>query len=61
MIVMNVMLDLANPELSWMQVCNHGKVSRGVKPIIVDGSILEGTLVPTFGHGGVHSIEVKLG
>jgi cellobiose phosphorylase len=44
-----------------IRVSNPEGVSKGVKSIAVDGSPIEGTLVPVFSDGSVHKVEVMLG
>lgn len=42
-------------------VKNPDNISNGVKSILVDGNIIEGLIVPEFGDGKVHTVEVIMG
>jgi cellobiose phosphorylase len=42
-------------------VKNPGHVSRGIRRITVDGREITGTIVPVFGDGATHAVEVELG
>lgn len=42
-------------------VKNPGHVNSGVTSLRVDGAPFEGTVVPAFGDGGTHTVEVVLG
>ncbi len=40
---------------------NPNHVSKGVSSVIVDGKCIEGNVLPVFGDGKVHSVEVVMG
>ena len=40
---------------------NPNHVSTGVKTLVVDGKSVEGNVIPVFGDGLVHEVEVELG
>jgi cellobiose phosphorylase len=42
-------------------VQNPEHVSKGVKSMVVDGGVITGNVVPLFGDGQVHRVEVILG
>jgi cellobiose phosphorylase len=42
-------------------VINPGHVSKGVVSVTVDGEPLEGNMVPIFGSGTSHTVEVLMG
>ena len=44
-----------------IEVKNPAKVSKGVKTLVVDGKTIAGNIVPIFGDGKVHKVEVVLG
>jgi cellobiose phosphorylase len=44
-----------------IEVKNPGHVCKGVKSVKVDGGGIEGNIVPPFGDGKVHQIEVIMG
>ncbi len=44
-----------------ISVKNPGNVSKGVQSVLVDGKALEGNLLPVFGDGQTHQVEVILG
>jgi cellobiose phosphorylase len=44
-----------------IEVRNPHHVSRGVKSLTVDGRTLEGNLIPAFGDGQAHSVEIVMG
>jgi cellobiose phosphorylase len=44
-----------------ISVSNPRRVSKGVARMIVDGAAREGNLVPIFGDGAIHHVEVELG
>jgi cellobiose phosphorylase len=44
-----------------IEVKNPEHVNKGVKNITVDGKDLEGSIVPPFGDGKVHTVEVQMG
>ena len=44
-----------------IEVTNPHHVSKGIKSLAVDGRALEGALVPAFGDGRVHRVEIVMG
>ncbi len=40
---------------------NPNHVSKGVSSVIVDGNVIEGNVLPVFGDGKVHAVEVVMG
>lgn len=44
-----------------IRVKNQNHVNRGVKSVVVDGSAIEGNLLPLFRKGSKHKVEVMLG
>lgn len=44
-----------------IEVRNPHHVNRGIQSITVDGAPLDGNLIPVFGDGGTHIVEVTMG
>jgi cellobiose phosphorylase len=44
-----------------IEVKNPNKVSKGVKTLTVDGKVIPGNVIPIFGDGKEHKVEVVLG
>lgn len=44
-----------------INVTNPKRVCRGVVSILLDGEALQGTLIPAFGDGALHSVDVIMG
>jgi len=49
----------------WKAVCrievkNPRYVSKGVRSVKVDGQAIEGNVIPVFGDGGTHRVEVSM-
>jgi len=44
-----------------IEVVNPNHVSKGVKTIKVDGKIIEQKILPVFGDGSAHKIEIEMG
>ncbi|HBE09329.1 MAG TPA: glycosyl transferase, partial [Lachnospiraceae bacterium] len=40
---------------------NPNHVNKGVKSLTVDGKAVDGNVIPVFGDGAVHKVEVVLG
>jgi cellobiose phosphorylase len=44
-----------------IEIRNPQHVCRGVKEVTVDGKKIEGNVLPVFGDGKTHAVEVVLG
>lgn len=44
-----------------IRVTNPAHISKGVAAVTVDGAALSGSLLPLFGDGAVHPVEVRMG
>ncbi|HYE81506.1 MAG TPA: glycosyl transferase [Clostridia bacterium] len=44
-----------------IQVRNPEGISKGIKQVMLDGRIFKGDIIPSFGDGKLHSIEVLMG
>ncbi|KUO72043.1 MAG: hypothetical protein APF77_18265, partial [Clostridia bacterium BRH_c25] len=44
-----------------IQVRNPEGISKGIKQVILDGQVFKGDIIPSFGDGKLHSIEILMG
>jgi cellobiose phosphorylase len=44
-----------------IKVSNPDHINKGVKSVLVDGNAIEGNIIPAFGDGKTHSVEVVMG
>ena len=44
-----------------IKVSNPDHINKGVKSVLVDGNAIEGNVIPAFGDGKTHSVEVVMG
>ena len=44
-----------------IKVTNPNHICKGIKSVTVDGSAIEGNLIPAFGDGKTHTVEVVMG
>ena len=44
-----------------IKVSNPDHVNKGVKSMTVDGNAVEGNVIPVFGDGATHKVEVVMG
>ena len=44
-----------------IKVSNPAHINKGVKSVLVDGNAIEGNVIPAFGDGKTHSVEVVMG
>ena len=44
-----------------IKVSNPDHINKGVKSVVVDGNAIEGNVIPAFGDGKTHTVEVVMG
>ena len=44
-----------------IKVSNPNHVCKGIKRMLVDGKALDGNVIPAFGDGATHTVEVVMG
>ncbi len=44
-----------------IKVSNPNHISKGIKSVVVDGNAIEGNIIPSFGDGKTHTVEVVMG
>ena len=44
-----------------IKVSNPSHVNKGIKSVTVDGNAIEGNVIPAFGDGKTHTVEVVMG
>ena len=44
-----------------IKVSNPNHICKGVKSVVVDGNAIEGNIIPSFGDGKTHTVEVVMG
>ena len=44
-----------------IKVSNPNHVCKGIKSVTVDGAAIEGNILPAFGDGKTHNVEVVMG
>ena len=44
-----------------IKVTNPDHVNKGIKSVTVDGNAIEGNVLPVFGDGKTHAVEVVMG
>ena len=44
-----------------IKITNPDHVNKGIKSVTVDGAAIDGNVLPVFGDGKAHSVEVVMG
>lgn len=44
-----------------IKVSNPNHINKGIKSVVVDGNAIEGNVIPSFGDGKTHTVEVIMG